>query len=96
MMMMMMEPVPRTKNFYSDCTGAGAGNVGGDRNTGAGGGSAEWMRFLIPIALSETFGAMANSKASSSTKTKKNPKLGKSKNKITRKGRAVNKFVKNS
>ena len=56
---------------------AGSGDGGGDRNTGARGGSAECMGFLIPSELSETFGAMAKAKASSSTKSRK-LKFGKS------------------
>ena len=52
-------------NCYND------GNDGGDRNTGTGGGSTECMGYLSPSALSETFGAMAKAKASSSTKSRK-------------------------
>ena len=48
------------KNCYRD------GDGGGDMNTGSEGGSTEWMRFLSPSALSETFGAMVKAKASSS------------------------------
>ena len=43
-----------------------------------------------------TFGAMAKVKASSLKKLGKNPKLGKSKNKIARKGKAAKKLVNNS
>ena len=71
---------------YRDGDGAGASagavNGGGDRNTGARGGSAESMRLLSPSALSETSGAMAKAKASSLTKLRKNLKLVKIKNKI--------------
>ena len=51
--------------------GDGDGDGGGDRNTSARGGSAEWVGFLSPSALLETFGDMAKAKASSSTKYKK-------------------------
>ena len=57
---------------YGNCDGDGDG--GGD-STGAGGGSEEWMRFLSPSALSETLGAMAKAKLSSSTKSRK-PEVG--------------------
>ena len=52
------------------CYSGSAGNGGGN-STGTGGGSAEWMRFLSPSALSETLGAMAKAKASSSTNSRK-------------------------
>ena len=55
---------------YGDDDGVDAGNDRGD-STGAGGGSAEWMRFLSPSALSETLGAMVKAKASSSAKSRK-------------------------
>ena len=58
-------------------TNTGDGN-GGDDSNGARGGSAEGMHFLIPSALLELLGAMAKAIASSSTKSGKNPKLGKS------------------
>ena len=56
------------------CYGNGSGNGagGGEKNTGVGGGSAEWMRFLSPITLSEMFGATAKAKASLS-KNRENP-----------------------
>ena len=44
--------------------------------------------------LSEMLGAIAKSKASSSTKSRKHPKLGNSKNKIVRKVKAANKMIK--
>ena len=69
------------------------GNSGGHRNTGARGGSAEWLGFLSLSALTEAFGAMAKAKASSSKKSRKNLKLGKSKNKIARNGKAAKKLV---
>ena len=72
------------------------GDGRGYSNTGSGGSSAEWMRFLSPSALSEMVGAMAKAKASSSKKSRKNPKLGKSKNIIARKGKAEKKIIKNS
>ena len=53
------------------------GDGGGERNTSAGGGSAEWMRFPSLSALSETLGAMAKAKASPSTESRKKPKLKK-------------------
>ena len=54
------------------------------------------MGFLILSALLETFGAMEKAKASLSTKSRKKPKLGKSKNKIARKGKTTKKILKNS
>ena len=62
----------RTGAEDNNCYGKG----GGDRNTGARRGSAEWIGFLSLRALSETFGAMAKAKASSSTKSRK-PEVGK-------------------
>ena len=62
----------------TDGDGANASNGGGD-STGAGEGSAEWMQFLSPSALSEMLGAMAKAKESSSKKFDKNLKLGKTK-----------------
>ena len=64
---------------YYDRTGAkdnnynveGGDDVRGDRNTGSGGGSAEWLRFLSLSALTETLGAMAKAKSSSSTASRK-------------------------
>ena len=47
------------------------GNDGGDRNNGAGGGSVEFLGFLIPSVLTEAFDAMAKAKATSSTKLRK-------------------------
>ena len=81
------------KTCYGD--GTGDGESGGDRNNGAGGGSTEWMRLLSLSVLSETFGPMAKAKASSS-KNREKPEVGKSKNKIARKGKAAKKLVKNS
>ena len=78
-------------NFY----GTGNDNGGSDRNTGSRVGSTEWMGFLSLSALLEMFIAMANAKASSSTKPRKTPKLGKRKNKITRKGKAAKNLTKN-
>ena len=43
------------------------GDGGGDRNTGDGGGSTEWLRFLSPGAQTEELGAMAKAKESSLT-----------------------------
>ena len=45
---------------------------GGDRNTGAGGGFEEWIRFHIPSTLTEALSAMAKSEASLLTASKKN------------------------
>ena len=73
----------------------GDGNGRGDINTGAGGGSVEWIRFLSPSARMEALGAMEKSKASSSTASRKNLKLGKSKSKIAQKGKAPQKLMKN-
>ena len=50
------------------CYGDGNGDGGVDSNTGIGGGSAEYMGFLSPNALWETFGAMEKAKASVSSK----------------------------
>ena len=60
----------------NNCDGNGNCDGRGDRNTGAGGGSVEWMRFLSPSALAEALGAMAKAKASLSKKLKKT-KVGK-------------------
>ena len=79
-----------------DINGNGDGNIGGDRNTGARGGSAEWIRLLILGAQTEALGAMAKAKASSLTALRKKLKLGKSKSRIARKGKAAKKLVKNS
>ena len=60
---------------YDDGTGAKNNNCDiegeGDRNTGAWVGSAEWLRFLSPSALTEALGAMAKAKASFSEKPRK-------------------------
>ena len=61
--------VAKDNNCYEDGDSTGGGGV--DKSTGARGGSAEWMGFLSLSALSETFGAMAKAKASSSTKSRK-------------------------
>ena len=53
---------------YNKCYGASNGDGRGDMNTGAGGRSAEWLVFLIPSALTEAFGALGNSNASSARK----------------------------
>ena len=60
---------------YGDGNGADASNGKGD-STGAGGGSAEWMQFLILSAPSETLAAMAKAKAPSS-KNREKPEVGK-------------------
>ena len=86
----------KDNNCDSNSDGNNAGNGGGNRNTGIRGGSAEWLRFLNPSALTEALGAMAKDKASSSTALRKIPKLGKIKNKIARKGKSARKLVKNS
>ena len=51
-----------------NCYGNSDGDGGGDRNTGARGGSTECLGFLSLSAITEAFNAMAKSKASSSTK----------------------------
>ena len=56
---------------YINCDIDGDGDGGGDKNTGAGGGYAEWLKFLSPSARTEALGAMAKSKASSSTVPRK-------------------------
>ena len=53
------------------------------------------MGFLSPSVLLETFGAVAKAKASSLTKLIK-LEVGKSRNKIARKGKTAKKLVKNS
>ena len=64
---------------YRDGDGAGASagavNGGGDRNTGARGGSAEWMGFLRPSAPTEALDATEKAKASLSKKSREKPKL---------------------
>ena len=54
----------------NNCYGDGEDGSDGvdDRNTGARGGSAEWLGSLGPSALTEAFSDMAKAKASSSTK----------------------------
>ena len=47
------------------------GNSGGDKNINAGGGSAEWLRFIIPRVQTEALDAMTKAKESSSTASKK-------------------------
>ena len=76
----------KENNCYGD------GNGGGDRDTGARGGSAEWLGSLGPSALTEAFGDKAKAKASSSTKSRK-PKVGENKNKIVQKGKDTKKLV---
>ena len=44
----------------------------------------------------QTLGAMAKAKASSSSESRKKPRLGKCKDKIARKGKAAKKLAKNS
>ena len=61
----------RYNDGNGDINSEGNGDGGGDRNSGNGGGSAECMRFLIPNAISETFDAMAQVKASLSKKSGK-------------------------
>ena len=69
------------KDNNCDNDGAGAGarivNCGGDRNTGAGGGSAKLIGFLSPSTRKEALGAMAKAKASSSTASRKKTEAGK-------------------
>ena len=79
---------------YGNGNGNGNGNGRGDSNS-SNGGSEEWMEFLIPSILLETFGSMEKVEASRSTKSRKNLKLGKSKNKIARTVKAAKKLVKN-
>ena len=52
-------------------------DVGGENNTDSNGGSAEWLRFLIPRVRKEAFGAIAKAKASSLTSSRKKPSLEK-------------------
>ena len=59
----------RTGAKYNTCYDNG--DNGGDRITGARGGSAEWILFLNMSALSETFSDMENTKAYSLTKSRK-------------------------
>ena len=71
-----------------DINGDSGGNGGGERNIDTGGGSAEWLGFLSPGAQTEALGDTAKAKTSSSTALIKKPKLGKSKSKLARKGKA--------
>ena len=64
----------KDSTYYSASDGADTGDGGGEI-TVAGGGSAEWMQFLRPNALSETLSAMAKAKVSLSKKTRK-PQVG--------------------
>ena len=59
-----------------DINGNGDGNIGGDRNTGARGGSVEWIGFLSPSAQTEALGDLAKTKASSPTASRRKPTLG--------------------
>ena len=54
------------KTGAKEINGSGDGNDDriGDRNTGAVGGSTEWLRFLRLRARTEAFGAMARAKPS--------------------------------
>ena len=63
----------RTGAKYNTCNGDGdnGSNGRGERNTGAGGGSTKLLRFLSPSALTLALVAMENSKASSSTASRK-------------------------
>ena len=54
-----------------DINGDSNGNGGGDRDTGAGGRSAEWLRFLSLGARAEVLSAMAKAKASLLTASRK-------------------------
>ena len=54
----------KDNNCAGDGNGDGDGDGGGDMNTGARGGSAEWLRLLRTSALTEALGAMAKSKTS--------------------------------
>ena len=69
-----------TKKYeYDNGTGAKdtnyEGESGGDKNTGAGGGSAEWLNFLSRIARTEALVAMAKAKVSLSTASRKKTNL---------------------
>ena len=59
-------------NVDGDGSGDGDGDGGSDRNSGSRGGSAECLRFLSLIAITEVLGAMAKAKSSLSKKSKKN------------------------
>ena len=79
-----------------DINGNSDGDGVSDRNTGVGRGSAEWLRFFSPEAQTEALGDMEKSKLSSLTASIKKLKLGKSKSKISRKGKTDQKSVKDS
>ena len=53
------------------------GDGGGNRNTGAIGGSAEWLRLFIPGSKTEQLGAMKKAKAFLSTASRKKLNLEK-------------------
>ena len=69
------------------------GYDGGDNNNHSRERSAEWLRLLIPKTRMEALGATERAKVSSSTAPIKKPKLAKSKNKLSRKGKSTQKLV---
>ena len=87
------------KDIEDDGTGAdntnsnGNGDIGDAINTGARGGSAEWIRFLSLGVRTEVLGDMTRAKASSSIPLKEKTKQVKSNSKIARKGKADQKLV---
>ena len=83
----------KEKNYNSNINGASSDNDVDGRNNGAGGGFAEWLRFLISSVRTETLDAMANAKVSSSTALRKT-KLAKSNSKIAWEGKTAQKLVK--
>ena len=60
----------KDNNCYGDGDGVG------DRNTGAGKGSVEWLGFLSLRALTEVLGDLAKAKAPSLTKSRKKTEIG--------------------
>ena len=79
---------------YGASDGSDAGDGGGG-STGAGGGSAEWMQFLIPRAIVNAW-CYGKGQSILVKKIEKTLRLGKSKNRRARKGKSAKKLVKNS
>ena len=61
----------RTGAKYINGNSKGNGDSVGDRNTGTGGTSAEWIRFLSPRVQTKALGTMAKTKSSSSIASRK-------------------------